>query len=84
MFSHNSSGTPASVLDTAAGAQHIINAVMVLFSGCIVCSVANTLTLVFLGMAASPASEAAPDKASELAAAPVATEEAPAVAAESV
>ena len=86
MLTHNVSGTPASVLETDSSVQHTINAVLVLFSGCIVCSVANALSLVFLGMAASPASEeAAPaPKAEEAAPAPAAAEEAPAAAAESV
>ena len=85
MFTHNESGTAASVLKTDSGAQHTINAVITLFSGCIVCSVANALSLVFLGMAASPASEETPaPKAAETVATPVAAEEAPAAAAESV
>jgi hypothetical protein len=62
-ITHNASGTAASVLDRDAGTQHVFNGVLTLFAGAIVCSVANSLTLVFLGIAASPAEEAAAPKA---------------------
>jgi hypothetical protein len=63
MLTHNASGTAASVLNRNANTQHTIIGVLTLFAGTIVCSVANSLTLVFLGIAASPAEEAAAPKA---------------------
>ena len=68
MLSHNASGTPASVLNGNSEVQHLVNGVMVLFSGAVVCSVADALTLVFLGVAVYD--ETAASKAAERAAAP--------------
>lgn len=78
-LTHNTSGTPATVTNRDSSFQHTLNAIMVLFAGSVICSVANALTLVFLGVAASPAEGGA---AASPAAAPAKEEEAAPAAAE--
>jgi hypothetical protein len=78
-LTHNTSGTAATVTNRDSGFQHTVNAIMVLFAGSVICSVANALTLVFLGVAASPAEGGA---AASPAAAPAKEEEAAPAAAE--
>ena len=77
-LSHNVSGTPASVIERDSNTQHWVNAIFVLFSGCVTCSVANSLTLLFLGIAASPEGgnkEVLAPAAAEMAEAPAAQAE---------